>query len=307
MKKNIFSILLVGFTLISSGQSYVDLVKFTHAQIPSSPFNKFENGDYKSIDETPSTSVSQSKISTSLPITLGDSLVFLTGIDYELHRLKLNPVSTFSNLNIATLKLGFNKKHNRKLSGTYLALPKIASDFGHLKNSFQIGAIALWKYKLNPQTKLIFGNYINTELFGILNVPILGVYHKSKNEKTEINITFPITGFGDYKIHKHIRMGADFLLIVRTFDLAQPNVNDSYIHTSSNEVAAYFQMDLFKESLIIKAKAVYSMYDYSVFKDNDKTPFGMFGWYPGDKRALPNYIISNALGFKISAFYRFQL
>jgi hypothetical protein len=309
VKKLVLCTLLVGLTLIVSGQNYVDLVKFTHTQIPSSPFNKLENGEYKSINDNPSTSVTQSKISTSIPITLGDSLVFLTGIDYELHRLKLNPVRvrTFSNLNIATLKLGFNKKHNRKLSGTYLALPKIASDFGDLKNSFQIGAIALWKYKLNPQTKLVFGNYINTELFGILNVPILGVYHKSKNEKIEINITFPITGYGDYKIHKNIRMGADFLLIVRTFDLAQPNVSNSYVHTSSNEVAAYFQFDLFKESLIIKAKAVYSMYDYSVYKDDDKTPFGMFGWYPGDSRSPPEFLISNALGLQISAFYRFQL
>ena len=307
MKKIVFSTLLIGFALISSGQNYVDLIKFSHTQIPSSSFNKLENEEYTSISENPATSVSQTKLSTSLPISLSDSLVFLTGIDYELHRLKLNPTNAFSNLNIGTLKLGFNVKHNSKLSGTYLALPKIASDFGHLKNSFQIGAIALWKYKLNPQTKLIFGNYINTELFGILNVPILGVYHKSKNEKTEINITFPITGFGDYKVHKNIRMGADFLLIVRTFDLAQPNVNDLYVHTSSNELAAYLQFDLFKESLIIKTKAVYSMYDYAVYGDNDKTPFGMLGWYPGDKRSMPDYSISNALGFKISAFYRFQL
>jgi len=307
MIKLIFSTLLVSLTLIGSGQNYVDLIKITHTQIPSSPFNKLENEDYKRFSEIHSTSVSQSKISTSLPIALGDSLIFLTGVDYELHRLKLNPISTFSNLNIATLKLGFNKKHNPKLSGTYLALPKIASDLGHLKNSFQIGAIALWKYKLNPQTKLIFGNYINTELFGILNVPILGVYHKSKNQKTEINITFPITGYGDYKIFKNIRIGTDFLLIVRTFDLAQPNVSESYVHTSSNEVAAYFQLDLFKESLILKAKAIYSLYDYNVYKDDDKTPFGMFGWYPGDSRNPPEFLISNAIGFQVSAFYRFQL
>ena len=229
-----------------------------------------------------------------------------------------------SSLNMTTLKLGFNKKHNNKLSGTYLALPKIASDFTYIKNSFQIGVIALLKYKFNEQTNLIFGNYINTEFFGILNVPILGVYHKSKNEKAEVDIKFPITGFGDYKIHKNIRMGADFLLIVRTFNLVNLDGSspagsslfvgqdydyegEAYVHTSSNEIAAYFQLDLFKESLIIKLKGVYSMYDYSVFADHDKTPFGMLGWYPGDQRTPLNYSMSNALGFKISAFYRFQL
>lgn len=299
MKKTVLSILLIGFALTGSGQNYVDLAKFTHTQVPNSVFKNNENI---------STPITQTKISTSLPVSLSDSLAFLTGIDYELHRLKINPVETsMSNLSLATLKLGFNVKHNSKLSGTYLALPKIASDLGHLNKSFQIGAIALWKYALNPQTKMVFGNYINTERFGILNVPIFGVYHKSKNEKTEIDIKFPITGFGDYKVHKNIRMGTDFLLIVRTFDLAKPDVDPFYIHTASNEVAAYIQFDLFKETLIIKAKAVYAMYDYGLYADGDKTPFGMLGWYPGDQRTRLNSETSNALGFKISAFYRFQL
>ena len=346
MKEIVFSMLLFGFALISSGQEYIDLVKFAHTHIPSVKLK-----DYNS--SSPNTSVTQTKISTSLPVKLNESSAFLTGIDYELHRVQLslkpnsddftsgfinsstqeirlgaedyeqspNPPSS---LNMTTLKLGFNKKHNNKLSGTYLALPKIASDFTYIKNSFQIGVIALLKYKFNEQTNLIFGNYINTEFFGILNVPILGVYHKSKNEKAEVDIKFPITGFGDYKIHKNIRMGADFLLIVRTFNLVNLDGSspagsslfvgqdydyegEAYVHTSSNEIAAYFQLDLFKESLIIKLKGVYSMYDYSVFADNDKTPFGMLGWYPGDQRTPLNYSMSNALGFKISAFYRFQL
>ncbi|MBO73355.1 MAG: hypothetical protein CMD35_07055 [Flavobacteriales bacterium] len=299
MNKIILSTLLSSLTFLTFGQNYVDLVKLTHTQVPNSVFENNPNI---------STPITQTKLSTSIPITLNDSLVFLTGVDYELHRLKLNPLAAdFSNLNIATLKLGFNIKHNSKLTGTYLALPKLASDFGHLNKSFQIGAIALWKFKLNTQTKLVFGNYINTERFGILNVPIFGVYHKSKNEKTEIDIKFPITGFGDYKVHKNIRLGADFLLIVRTFDLAKSDVNEFYVHTASNELAAYLQFDLLKERLIIKAKAVYAMYDYGMYADGDGTPFGMLGWYPGDQRMRLNSETSSALGFKVSAFYRFQL
>ncbi|MBI34224.1 MAG: hypothetical protein CMP67_02555 [Flavobacteriales bacterium] len=299
MNKIILSTLLSSLTFLTFGQNYVDLVKLTHTQVPNSVFENNPNI---------STPITQTKLSTSIPITLNDSLVFLTGVDYELHRLKLNPLAAdFSNLNIATLKLGFNIKHNSKLTGTYLALPKLASDFGHLNKSFQIGAIALWKFKLNTQTKLVFGNYINTERFGILNVPIFGVYHKSKNEKTEIDIKFPITGFGDYNVHKNISLGADFLLIVRTFDLAKSDVNEFYVHTASNELAAYLQFDLLKERLIIKAKAVYAMYDYGMYADGDGTPFGMLGWYPGDQRMRLNSETSSALGFKVSAFYRFQL
>ena len=299
MKKLVFYILLIGFALTGAGQNYVDLAKFTHTQIPNCIFKNNQNT---------STSITQTKLYTSVPISINDSLAFLTGIDYEVHRLKINPMNTsFSNLHLATLKLGFNLKHNKKLSGIYLALPKVASDLGNLNKSFQIGAIALWKYSFSTQTKLIFGNYINTERFGILNVPILGVYHISKNEKTEVDIKFPINGFGDYKFHKNFRVGADFLLIVRTFDLAKPEVEPFYIHTASNEVAGYIQFDLFKEALVIKVKAVYAMYDYGLYADLDGTSFGMLGWYPGDKRMRLNSEVSGAIGFKISAFYRFQL
>ena len=288
------------FILFVSGfsQNYVDLVKATHTQIPNAGF---ENS------EALSTPITQSKILTSVPIKISDSLTFLTGVDYELHNLKLLPISEPVNLNIVTAKVGLNFKHNSRLSGTYILLPKLASDFGHLKSSFQMGAIALFKYQLNDQTKLVFGNYINKEFFGILNVPILGVYHKSKNEKIEVDVKFPIVGYGDYKIHKNLRVGADFLMIVRTFDLAKNNMDDFYVHTSSNEFAAYLQFDLLKESLIIKAKAVYSMFDYALYQDNDLTPFGTFGVYPGDERVRLNGKISSALGFKISAIYRFQL
>ena len=84
-------------------------------------------------------------------------------------------------------------------------------------------------------------------------------------------------------------------------------MDNFYVHTSSNEFAAYLQFDLFKESLVIKAKALYSMFDYALFQDNDLTPFGTFGVYPGDERVRFNGKISSALGFKISAIYRFQL
>ena len=49
------------------------------------------------------------------------------------------------------------------------------------------------------------------------------------------------------------------------------------------------------------------MFDYSLYSDGAKTPFGMLGWYPGDKRPRMNGEYENTLGFKISAAYRFQL
>ena len=121
MKKTVFSILLIGFAFITSGQNYVDLVKFTHTQIPNSTFINNENI---------STPITQTKLSTSLPISLSDSLAFLTGIDYELHRLKINRGDCYVEFKYSNAQTWFNVKHNRKLSGTYLALPKIASDFG---------------------------------------------------------------------------------------------------------------------------------------------------------------------------------
>ena len=86
------------FILIVGGfsQNYVDLVKATHTQIPNAGF---ENS------EALSTPITQSKILTSIPIKISDSHAFLTGVDFELHSLKLHPISEPVNLNIVTLRL----------------------------------------------------------------------------------------------------------------------------------------------------------------------------------------------------------
>ena len=92
------------FILFVSGfsQNYVDLVKATHTQIPNASFKN---------SEALSTPIIQSKILTSVPIKISDSLTFLTGVDYELHNLKLLPVSEPVNLNIVTAKVGLNFKY----------------------------------------------------------------------------------------------------------------------------------------------------------------------------------------------------
>lgn len=300
MTRILIAFFFVFSTMMSLAQNYVDLAKFTHSNVPKTTVDVPGSEGL----ETP---VMQTKVLTSVPVKLGDSLAFLTGIDYENHAIQLKRFWETSNMNITTLKLGFNVKHNAKLSATYLVLPKLAGDYGDFSNSFQIGAIALFKYKLNPQTKLIFGNYINKEFFGVLNVPIIGLYHKSKNGKFESDIKFPIVGFGDYKLHKNFRVGADFLMIVRSFDLTKGPQEVFYSHMASNEFGAYVQFDLLKESLIIQAKAVYAGMDYGTYLDGDTTPLGMWGWYPGDERTRFNGNVQGALGFKVAATYRFQL
>ena len=91
-------IIICSFILGLGGfsQNYVDLAKVSHTQIPDAGF---ENSDALS------TPITQSKILTSIPIKISDSLAFLTGVDYELHNLKLSPTSDPVNLNIITAKL----------------------------------------------------------------------------------------------------------------------------------------------------------------------------------------------------------
>jgi hypothetical protein len=300
MKKLILSSIFLGSFLFSAAQHYVDLFKLTYTDVPNVDINQAPSDPLKS-------SINQTKLLTSVPIKISDSLTFLTGIDYENHTTKLKNIWSASSMHITTLKLGLNVQHNSKLNGTYLLLPKLASDYGNFSNSFQIGAIALFKYQINPQTKFVFGNYINKELFGILNVPILGIYHKSVNEKFEADIKFPIVGYADYKLHKNLRIGADFLMIVRTFDLTQNLSSDFYAQLASNELGGYLQLDFLKESVIIKAKVIYAMFDYALYNDGKTTPFGTLGWYPGDSRRRMNGEYQNTLGFKLSAIYRFQL
>tara|TARA_R110000868_G_scaffold4211_2_gene26411 strand:+ start:9668 stop:9925 length:258 start_codon:yes stop_codon:yes gene_type:complete len=59
----------------------------------------------------------------------------------------------------------------------------------------------------NVELKYKYGVYANTEKYGMIVVPILGLYYLSSNQKFEMNASLPIMADANYKLYPKIGLG----------------------------------------------------------------------------------------------------
>ena len=169
MMKNIFLFCLLSLvSLVSFGQNHVDLARFHYSNTPQNNFDSIGG----------STNVEDFGLDVTLPIQLNDSNAILTGFNIDQVKTQFHPMDNFRTVSTVNIKLGYNKKHGEKWSGTYMFLPKIASDFKNITSKdFQFGALILMKYSKKENVKYNVGAYYNSELFGPLVVPLIGIYY----------------------------------------------------------------------------------------------------------------------------------
>ena len=290
------------FSLIGHSQDYVDLFKFTYS---NSPFNKED-----SINGT--ARIQEFYVDLTLPIKINEKTVFITGATIE--QLSVNTRPSGFNINSVlstTLKLGLNLKHSKKWAGTYMILPKIASDFNNApRNIFQLGGLALYKYHKKPNLKYRIGLYYNSELFGPLFVPLLGVYYLSKNKKLEVNLTLPVWADINYRFTNWFASGINFSAFVRSYYLSPsstPANKEMYMVKASNEIYGYLQFTA-KKSFIFQAKAGWSIgRQFSTYDIDEKIGWGLSAFKFNDNRTQKNRDISDGLIFQARFIYRFNI
>ncbi len=298
MKKLSFVFVLTLITFLAVSQNYIDLARIDYA---GSSLNTFDTGNS-------TTSLQEINANLTLPIVINDNFTFLTGLTYEGTTASFNPGREKETLTGITLKLGVNIKHNQKLSGTYMLLPKVSSDLKKIaSNDFQAGAVVLMKYAKSDHFNYKFGVYGNSELFGPFIVPIFGFYYLSPNEKTEAKVLLPLAVDVNYSFAKNTRVGLDFKGQVRSYNLNTPISSEvnSYISRSSNDVYTYLQHSLsngvnFQLGVGRSVARTYRVY-------NQKVSFGMPLAYFGDNRTQLNTDFSDSWLYKISAFYRLKI
>ena len=244
-----------------------------------------------------------------MPVVINSSDAILTGLIYERNQTKLfesEPEETFS---VIGIRAGLSKTHSDKWSGTYIVIPKLASDFEDFSSKdFQIGAIVLMKYHKRPDFNYKVGLYYNAELFGPLFVPLFGLYHLSKNEKFETNLTLPFQADANYKLHSRLNVGINFNGQVRSYHLSDipESDHDGYVVKASNEVFSYLKFNLGK-SLSIQTRVGYSIgRSYRVYDETDKITVGSILIKIGDDREQLNTDFSDGLVYQASLLYRFM-
>ena len=299
MKK--YSVLLLLGLLSSSlcSQNYIELVKISSG-------NVFKAG-FENSDET--TNVSTLDAALTYPVKLNEKFAFITGLDYGQYKLDLLPGGDRFSLNYLRLKAGVNYKHSNRWSGTYLLLPKVASqDLEFSENSFFLGALALLKYQKNERFQYRLGAYASGEGFGVLATPILGLYYLNESNNFEATLNLPINGDMNYTFNKTIGVGFAFEAPVRSFRLQNlEDESEKYIQSNVIDAGFYLQYSFLNKSILFRLQGGYSSVSYEVYEKEDTLPFRLSAFEFGDDRNLINPEMNGNLFARVTLIYRFNL
>ncbi|GAA4278604.1 DUF6268 family outer membrane beta-barrel protein [Aquimarina mytili] len=280
-------------------QDYIDLVKINYGSILDAGF---EGSDTQ-------TNVNLLDVGVTYPIRLNENTAIITGIDYIQHSLDLFPNSETINLNNITIKAGLNIKHGSKWSGTYLFLPKIASQDLHTDGDHLFfGGVALLKYQKSERMQYRFGVYASSEGFGTFMTPILGLYYISENKDWEISASLPINADVNHRFNNAVAVGLGFQAFVRSFSMERDeNTPELYTQMSNIEFGPYVQHSFLDQSILVRLQAGYSTASYEVFEEGDTLPIRVSAFEFGDNRNLLNPEMTGNVFVRVGATYRFHL
>ena len=307
MKKTILFITLFACATMVNAQDYLDILKVSHSQ-----------ATLGNVIDSLETDVSNTNIELYLPIPITSKAVILAGFTYENTGLgsyfpdtDSETVPSFvdgsSSLIMTRLNLGMKINHGNKWSGTYVALPKLASDFNNLgADDFQMGGLALLEKKYSSRKVLKFGAYVSSENFGTTVTPIIGLWYKSKNSKFYVNATLPIRADANYSLTDAFSLGANLLSSVKSYNLTGDN-EDFYAQEESIRLSAFAAYGFLNDMLIVRARVGLDTTDYGIYNKNQNSIVQVLTKQIGDERIRENSEFSSALFVGIDLMFRVGL
>jgi hypothetical protein len=298
IKKLGFAIVVLFYGAITKAQNYVDLIKVDYAITPTNAFDS----------STISTTLQEINGDFTLPIVINDNTTLLSGAIYENIVASFSPNRPNESLTGITLKLGANLRHNKRLSGTYMLLPKISSDMKNIaERDIQVGGVILMKYTKTEQLNFRFGLYSNRELFGPFIVPIVGFYFLNDSKKLEVKATLPLSFNAEYAIRSNIKTGLNFKGQVRSYNINSHirNEDHRYLVKSTNDIYTFLRYET-KSGLNFQMNFGRSIgRSYRMF--SEQVALGMPLTYFDDQRIQINQDFSDSWLFKLGVFYRLNL
>ncbi|GAA4953955.1 hypothetical protein GCM10023314_29440 [Algibacter agarivorans] len=291
-------VVLIGFISFQSfTQNYFDILNVTYTNTTAN--------DFEIIDTQ--TTVKELALELDFPIIINDKTILLTGIFANKTKLKLSSDMPYTNLNVLGLKVGVNKTLSDSWSSTFIVYSKFASDITKLSHEhLQVAILSIFTNKKEDNFKYKYGVYANTEKYGLIVVPIFGLFYLSDNKKFEANLNLPINGDVNYKINKKTWLGMRFDGLGTTYNLVDQNygTKGAYVSKTSNELVSYFRYKLSK-SIYINTKVGYAISrNYKVFDSEDKIDLALSSFYFGDNRTQLNERFKDGAIFKLELLYR---
>ena len=304
MKKSILFIALLLCIGTVNAQNYLDIFKASYSQ---ANLGNVDNEDAEDSE------VTNTNLELYLPIPITSKAVILAGFTYEntglnnYHSINENFDGTQSDLIMTRLNLGMKINHGNKWSGTYVALPKLASDFNDLgADDFQMGGLALLEKKYSSRKVLKFGAYVSSENFGTTVTPIIGLWYKSKNSKFYVNATLPIRADANYSLTDAFSLGANLLSSVKSYNLTGDN-EDFYAQEESIRLSAFAAYGFLNDMLIVRARVGLDTTDYGIYNKNQNSIVQVLTAQIGDERTRENSEFSAAPFVGIDLMFRVGL
>ncbi|AXT49615.1 hypothetical protein D1818_01810 [Aquimarina sp. BL5] len=297
MKKLIPLVLLVLFSFLVHAQDYTDIVRLNISRV-----------NLEDVEQTFDTDITNINFELLYPKVLNDKFVLLTGITAENTHLNLSQFATDENLTMTRVNAGVKVKHSEKWSGTYVVLPKLASNFEEVgSRDFQFGAIALLDFQYNEKVRAKFGLYSSSENFGTIITPLLGAFYKSPNKKFHIDAVLPIRIEANYMLANHFSLGFDLRTSVKSYNLVNEDI-DFYVQEESVRAAFYTSYGLLNDSLLLRAKLGFDTTDYGLYVADDKVGVQVLTFaLDGDDRTRLNNEFDSSLFFGLDFIYRFDI
>ncbi|GAK75726.1 MULTISPECIES: DUF6268 family outer membrane beta-barrel protein [Nonlabens] len=287
-------IALLGLS-IATAQNYLDIARIN-----------ISNTTLEDLEQTHETNITNVNLEFLLPTPINDKTILITGLTAENSSLVLSNGLSRENLIMTRINLGAKVYHSKKWTGTYLLLPKIASNLNEVASQdFQIGAIALLEYRHKNRFRTKYGLYSSSEEFGTIITPLLGVYYRTPNNKFYIDAAFPIRMEANYNVTKKFSLGADLRTSVKSYNLG---LTDRYVQEESIRGGLYASYSLMDDKLILRAKAGLDTTDYGLYNSGDRIGAQILTiQVNGDDRARLNNEFDSSVYFGFDAIYRLNL
>ncbi len=289
--KEIYLVLLMTCSISAVGQSFVDIARVDH-----------DYGFRRPYDADPAKSGFQLfTADLNIPIVITDKIAVITGVNYENLLVPYITSGIDEGFHGLMIKTGVNIRYSKDWSGSVILLPKISSnEIAFSANHTQYGGLILVKKRRNIISNWKFGLYTNTELSGLLLVPIVGFYMK-REDNFEINLTLPLDGDINVQVMRQLKAGIHFRGIVKSYHIASPGTQ--YLHSTINELGAYGQYELGR--LIFRLTAGTSIgRSFRTFDEDDKVSFAISALKFGDNRTQLNQDFKDGFYIRTGLVYR---
>lgn len=296
MKYRITLMALVLSFGVASAQNYLDIARLNVGSTT-----------LEDVDGQNETDVSNVNFEFLYPTPVNDKTILITGLTVENTNLNLRSDLNSEGLTMTRLNLGAKVYHSRKWTGTYLLLPKLASNFKDVgSNDFQFGAIALLEYRHKNRFRTKYGLYSSSEEFGTIITPLLGVYYRTPNNKFYIDAAFPIRMEANYSITKKFSLGADLRTSIKSYNVGGDL--DGYVQEESIRFGFYAGYSFLKDQLILRAKAGLDTTDYGLYRTNDTVGAQILTFQvEGDDRLRLNKEFASSVFLGLDVIYRLDL